>query len=103
SALQAMGHGGSGPETIEADLQFHCAVAKATHNHYFEIVIEPITHTFIQQMRLTNAANLGMELHCHIYAAIRARNPVAARQAVRRLMKSTQADVRAALKVIHSE
>jgi DNA-binding FadR family transcriptional regulator len=44
-----------------------------------------------------------MELHCHIYQAIVARNPVAARQAVRRLMKSTQVDVRGALKVIHSE
>jgi DNA-binding FadR family transcriptional regulator len=103
SALRAMERGRSGPEIIEADLQFHSAVARATHNHYFEIVIGPLTHTFIQQMRLTNASNLGMELHCHIYEAIRARNPVAARQAVRRLMKSTQSDVRGALKVIHSE
>jgi DNA-binding FadR family transcriptional regulator len=103
SALQAMGHGGSEPETIEADLRFHCAVAKATHNHYFEIVIEPLTHTFIQQMTLTNLSHLGVELHCHIYEAVRSRNPVAARQAVRRLMKSTQADLRSAFKLINSK
>jgi DNA-binding FadR family transcriptional regulator len=103
SALQAMERGGSEPETIEADLRFHCAVAKATHNHYFEIVIEPLTHTFIQQMTLTNLSHVGVELHCHIYEAIRSRNPVAARQAVRRLMKSTLADLASAFKVINSK
>jgi GntR family transcriptional repressor for pyruvate dehydrogenase complex len=103
SALQAMERGGSEPETIEADLQFHCAVAKATHNHYFEIVIEPLTHTFIQQMTLTNLSHVGVELHFLIYEAIRSRNPVAARQAVRRLMKSTLADLGSAFKVINSK
>jgi DNA-binding FadR family transcriptional regulator len=52
---------------------------------------------------LTNASNLGMDLHRDIYEAIRRCNPVAARQAVRRLMKSTLADVHSALKVILSE
>ena len=64
AALHTMSSGGSGAEIIEADLQFHCAIAKATHNHYFEIVIEPLTHTFIQQMSLTNPAHLGVEPHC---------------------------------------
>jgi GntR family transcriptional repressor for pyruvate dehydrogenase complex len=103
SALEAMQRGGSEPEIIEADLRFHCAMAKATHNRYFEIVIEPLTHTFIQQMKLTNVSNVGVELHRHIFQAIQSRNPVAARQAVRRLMKSTLDDTRSAFKLIQSK
>ena len=103
SALEAMRRGGSETEVIDADLRFHCAIAKATCNHYFEIVIEPLTHTFIQQMKLTNVSNVGLELHHHIFQAIRARNPVAARQAVRRLLKSTLDDIRGVLKVIESK
>jgi len=103
SALAAMQRGGSEPEVIEADLRFHCAIAKATGNHYFEIVIEPLTHTFIQQMKLTNVSNVGLELHHHIFEAIQARNPVAARQAVRRLLKSTLDDLRGVFKVIESK
>ena len=100
SALDAMEREGTEAETIEADLQFHCAVARATHNRYFEIVIEPLTHTFIQQIKLSNISNVGVELHRHIFEAIRERNPVAARQALRRLMKSTQADLRRAFALL---
>jgi GntR family transcriptional regulator, transcriptional repressor for pyruvate dehydrogenase complex len=103
AALDAMRRGGSESEVIDADLRFHCAVAKATGNHYFEIVIEPLTHTFIQQMKLTNVSNVGLELHDHIFRAIQARNPVAARQAVRRLLKSTLDDIRGVFKVIEAK
>ena len=101
SALCAMEREGTDAETTEADLQFHCAVARATHNRYFEIVIEPLTHTFIQQIKLSNISNVGAELHRHIFKAIQQRNPVAARQAVRRLMKNTRADLRRALDLLN--
>jgi DNA-binding FadR family transcriptional regulator len=103
SALTAMELEGSDAETIDADLRFHCAVATATHNRYFEIVIEPLTHTFIQQIKLTNISNVGVELHRHIFEAIQARNPVAARQALRRLMKNTQADLRRAFELLKQQ
>ncbi len=100
AALIAMGQDASEPETIEADLRFHRTLARATHNHYFEIVLEPLTHVFIQQIKLSDSYSVGVEMHKQIYEAIRANNPVAARQAVRRLMKSTIADARQALQVL---
>ena len=87
-------------ETIEADLRFHRTVARAAHNHYFEIVLEPLTHVFIQQIKLSDSYSVGVEMHKQIYEAIRANNPVAARQAVRRLMKSTITDARHALQAL---
>jgi DNA-binding FadR family transcriptional regulator len=48
-------------------------------------------------------SNVGVELHRHIFEAIQSRNPVAARHAVRRLMKSTLGDTRSALKFIQSD
>jgi DNA-binding FadR family transcriptional regulator len=87
-------------ETSDADLRFHCAMAKATHNPFFEIVIEPLTHAFIQQIKLSNISNIGLELHRHIFAAILSRNAVAARQAVRRLMKNTLEDITKSLKAL---
>lgn len=82
---------------VAADLRFHIAVARAAHNRYFEIVLSPLTQVVIQQVKLTNAFSVGVRLHQEVYEAIRKRNPVAARQAVRRLMKATLEDVRNAL------
>lgn len=97
AALEAMEKGGSEAEGHEADLRFHAAVAHAAHNPYFEIVIGPLTDAFLQQIKLTNSSNMGVPLHREIYEAIKATNPVASRQAVRRLMKATIADARRAL------
>ena len=36
----------SAKETVEADLRFHMAVARAAHNRYFKMVIEPLTQVF---------------------------------------------------------
>jgi GntR family transcriptional repressor for pyruvate dehydrogenase complex len=100
AALAAMGDGGSEEDTVEADLRFHCAIARATHNKYFEMVIEPLTHTFIRQIKLSNSSDIGWVFHHHIFEAIQSHNPVAARQAVRRLMKITLDDVRRALRTL---
>jgi len=47
---------------------------------------------------ITNSYDTGWELHRSISQEIRARNPIGARQAVRRLMKQTLSDSRKALK-----
>jgi DNA-binding FadR family transcriptional regulator len=93
AALAGMHHGKTLEDTIEADLEFHRAVMRAAHNRYLEMVLDPVMSVFLQQIKLTNAF-IGIEMHHDIYAQIRARNPVAARQAVRRLMKSTLEDSR---------
>jgi GntR family transcriptional regulator, galactonate operon transcriptional repressor len=85
-------------ETVEADLRFHRAVMRAAHNTYLEMVLDPVMSVFLQQIKLTNSFHTGLDLHRGIFEQIRARNPVGARQAVRRLMKSTLDDSRKALR-----
>ena len=97
TALTGMDHGKTLEDTITADLEFHRAVMRAAHNRYLEMVLDPVMSVFLQQIKLTNAAFTGIELHHDIFNQIRARNPVAARQAVRRLMKSTLQDSRRVL------
>lgn len=94
SALTGMENGSALEDIIAADLEFHRAVMRAAHNRYLEMVLAPVMWMFLQQIKLTNAAFTGIELHRDIFEQIRARNPVAARQAVRRLMKSTLQDSR---------
>ena len=100
SSLKAMKDGDTGKldETVAADLRFHRAVMRAAHNRYLEMVLDPLMEVFLQQIKLTASFSVGLELHRNIYAEIRSRNPVGARQAVRRLMKLTLADCRNALK-----
>ncbi|HWQ53950.1 MAG TPA: FadR/GntR family transcriptional regulator [Bryobacteraceae bacterium] len=102
AALAAMGSGAPEAETIEADLRFHQAVARASHNRYLATVIEPLTHVYLQQIRLTNAYTVGVELHRHIFVAIQTANPIAARQAVRRLMRDTRNHAKMALQSLIS-
>lgn len=87
-------------ETIAADLRFHRAVMRAAHNRYFEMVLDPLTVVFQQQIKLTNSYDTGWDSHNQIFLEIRARNPLGARQAVRRLMKQTLFDSRRALKAL---
>ncbi len=86
-------------DTVEADLRFHRAVMRAAHNTYLEMVLDPVMSVFLQQIKLTNSFNTGIALHRGIFEQIRARNPVGARQAVRRLLKRTLDDSRKALRL----
>jgi DNA-binding FadR family transcriptional regulator len=98
NALRGMGEDdGDLKHTIEADLRFHRAVMRAAHNSYLELVLDPVMSVFLQQIKLTNF-NTGLDMHRHIFNEIQTRNPIGARQAVRRLMKSTLHDSRKALK-----
>ncbi len=87
-------------ETIAADLRFHIAVAQAAHNRFFEMVLDPLTHVFVQQIKLTDSYAVGVDLHRAIFDKIAKGDPVAARQAVRRLMQSTGNHVKSALRVL---
>ncbi len=101
-ALTDMAAGRSVEETIEADLRFHMAVAKAAHNRFFEMVIDPLTQVFIQQIKLTDSYTVGVDLHRQIFEQIKKGDPVAARQAVRRLMRSTREHTAKALAIFFS-
>ncbi len=99
SALHDMAAGRGVEETIEADLRFHMAVAKAAHNRFFEMVIDPLVQVFIQQIKLTDSYEVGVELHRQIFEQIKKGDPVAARQAIRRLMRSTREHTAKALAI----
>lgn len=102
AALDAMERGGPDEQVAEADLRFHLAVARAAHNPYFEMVLEPLTSVFIEQIRLTNSYKVGADLHRQVAAEITNGNPVGARQAVRRMLRSTLNDARQALRLMQS-
>jgi GntR family transcriptional repressor for pyruvate dehydrogenase complex len=103
AALEGMDRDPSDVEaTVQADLRFHLALAHAAHNRFFEIVLEPLTGVFLSQMALTDSFQVGLEHHRRIYEEIRKGNPVAARQAVRRLMRLTASDIRQALGLLQS-
>jgi DNA-binding FadR family transcriptional regulator len=101
-ALAEMSRGDSElQETIDADLRFHRAIMRAAHNQYLELVADPVMSVFLLQIKVTDSLHTAPSLHCEILKQIRARNPVGARQAVRRLMKRTLVDSRKALKSLH--
>lgn len=100
AALGDMAAGNSVEQTIEADLRFHVAVAKAAHNRYFEMVVDPLNQVVIQQIKLTDSYTVGIELHRKIFEHIGKGDPIAARQAVRRLMRTTLEDAQKALQLI---
>jgi GntR family transcriptional repressor for pyruvate dehydrogenase complex len=102
AALVEMEAGHDDEGTAEADLRFHLAVARAAHNPYFEMVIDPLTSVFIQQIRLTNSYTVGVDLHRSVAEEIRNGNPVGARQAVRRLMRNTLEYSRKAIRLMES-
>jgi DNA-binding FadR family transcriptional regulator len=87
-------------QTIEADLRFHLAVARAAHNHFFEMVLDPLTQVYVQQIALTDSFTVGVEHHRRIYQEISRRNPIGARQAARRLIQLTRSDLRKAFTVL---
>jgi DNA-binding FadR family transcriptional regulator len=90
-------------EIIQADLRFHMAVAEASHNRFFQMVLEPLTNVFIQQIKLTDSYTVGVDLHRQVYEKIATGDPIAARQAVRRLMRTTIETVKTTLRMLSSE
>jgi GntR family transcriptional repressor for pyruvate dehydrogenase complex len=100
AALGAMNRGGSEQLTIEADLRFHGAIARATHNRYFEMVLQPLMQVLAQQVKLTNSYRVGQDLHEAVYRAILKRNAGAARKAVQSLIRATTDDTRHALELL---
>ncbi len=98
SAVDSMAAGGD--DVAEADIRFHRAVAKAAHNPYLEMILEPLTAVLLQQIRLTNSYTVGVELHRSVMDEIRKGSVVGARQAVRRLMTRTLDHTRKAIELI---
>lgn len=96
-ALNSMRHANVFEAIHAADLRFHKAIAHAAGNPFFEIVLQPLTEVFLKQIQLTDQISVGVNRHYDVFKAIQERDPVAARVAVRRLLRITQRDIRKAL------
>jgi DNA-binding FadR family transcriptional regulator len=97
AALRGMRTAKGSLEVFAADLCFHVAITQAAGNRFFEMVLEPLAEVFLKQIQLTDRVNIGIKQHARIFNAIRRRDPVEARVAVRSLLNSTRQDVRRAL------
>jgi DNA-binding FadR family transcriptional regulator len=97
-SLKSMEEGASDlASTVEADLRFHRAVMRAAHNPYLEMVLDPVMSVFLRQIKVSDSFSTALKMHWQIFENIEGRNPIGARQAVRRLMKRTLEDSRKAL------
>jgi GntR family transcriptional repressor for pyruvate dehydrogenase complex len=73
-------------EQVEADLAFHAALAEASGNPLFALVLSPIQGLLIESRRRTlgrHGAHLAHEHHAAILAAVRAGEEAAAAEAMR--------------------
>jgi GntR family transcriptional repressor for pyruvate dehydrogenase complex len=84
---------------VEADLAFHLALAKATQNDIFSLLITVLTD-LLRESRLTifqvaGAPERGQAWHRRIYEAVQEGDAPAARKAMRHHMQQVTEDARA--------
>jgi DNA-binding FadR family transcriptional regulator len=95
SALERMTAQVEDPEAnVAADLDFHLALAKATHNRLLlsilQSLIEPIHECMLRGTHVPTAARHALKTHRSVVDAIHARAPKDARLAMERHMKDTR-------------
>ncbi len=81
-------------EQIKADLEFHTALAEATGNPLFQLVLEPIQELLIASRRLTlgrYGAEVAYRHHAEILAAVRAGDTAAAIRAMQTHLETNYA------------
>ncbi len=86
---------------IEADLAFHLAIAEATHNKMFLLLLNPIIGLLQKSRRMIVAVPEGparaLEHHRQVLDGIRRKAKAEARQAMSRHMQQVAEDIRTAL------
>ncbi len=85
---------------VEAEVAFHEALTKAAYNPVMNLITrsvgELLRHSRRVSFRGPEGVKVAMAAHEAIYQAVAAREPQAARQAMRRHLDETAADLRAA-------
>jgi DNA-binding FadR family transcriptional regulator len=80
-------------EYVRADINFHQAVAKASHNTVFEFIlntIRPLLEEMIQKtLKFEHRPELSMKYHENIFEAIYERDPEKAVEAIKEHLKAT--------------
>ena len=79
-------HAGSVERWSEADLEFHMAIARATHNPFLTVLLEPLVgqlrHVIAEGFIIPGAAERGLEAHTHLFECIQKRDPDGAYAAI---------------------
>ena len=91
-------HAGSIEKWTEADLDFHLAVAGATHNPFFTILLKPL----VEQLRtviaegylVPGAIDTGLEAHTRLYNCIKNRDSNGAYEIIMTHLQDSEARVR---------
>jgi DNA-binding FadR family transcriptional regulator len=100
TALHIMEENAGDPSlTSQADLDFHLAIATATHNPLISAIVDPIIAPLYRTISASHAypalIQLSLEGHRPVLAAIRSRDPERAYQAMlRHLAQGVREDVR---------
>lgn len=85
---------------VAADMEFHHALAAATRNPILPIVLQPILAPIhlgmLRGTRLPDALARALDEHGRIRAAVAARDPAAARAAMRAHMRTSRRELEAA-------
>lgn len=83
-------------ECIEADIAFHRALATATNNPLFVLLLETVAQLLRESRRRTltqSGVQLALEEHRKIYETVEQRDPAAARAAMRQHMRLIERDL----------
>ena len=89
---------------VEADLEFHLAIARASGNRLMQFLMEALAGTIRENIRLLQRqrdlrdARATLRRHVAIYEALRARDPSAARAAMQKHFSSQRRVVEAILR-----
>ena len=88
TAIDGMaGHKGNPQRYAECDFAFHAAVAAATHNELFGVLLSPISELLEEMVRISldapNAVDEGLAHHRNILKQIKSQDVEKARQAMR--------------------
>jgi len=90
-----------GDASVEPDLRFHQSILAASNNEFLQPLGALIETAMASSFRITNnapgALQVSLPLHCAVRDAILAREPEAARRAMRVLLEDAAQDMRRAL------
>jgi DNA-binding FadR family transcriptional regulator len=83
---------------IKSDVEFHAALARATQNELFVIVLDSLVEIMIEvrllTLRVPGIARLALQYHERILEAVKARDPDAARAVMDEHMDQATAKLR---------
>jgi GntR family transcriptional regulator, transcriptional repressor for pyruvate dehydrogenase complex len=100
-------HAGSIERWSQADLEFHLAVAKATHNPFLSVLLEPLVDqlrdVIAEGYRMPGAVGKGLDAHNRLYECIKKRDAEGAYTVIMEHLHDSEARFRNAVAKLSSE